>query len=308
MSAVTAERFGLIIPALNAGPYLARLGPALQAQTLQPPKFMVIDSTSTDDTVAQFRAIGAEVRVIDARTFDHGRTRQEAVERLADADIVVFLTQDAVPADPAALHNLVGAFEDPRVGAAYGRQLPAPDATPIAAHARLFNYPEASEHRSLADARRLGIKTAFCSNSFAAYRRKALLDAGGFPARTIHGEDTLAVAAMLADGWHVRYVANARVYHSHNYTIGEDFRRYFDIGVLHGSHPDLIARFGAPDGEGLRFLRSELAYLRRAVPALIPSALARTGAKYLGYRLGRHERHLPTALKRRLSMNRGYWR
>lgn len=308
MSAFTAERFGLIIPVLNAGPYLNRLGPALQTQTLQPPKFMVIDSASTDDTVARFRALGAEVRVIDKRMFDHGRTRQQAVERLVDADVVVFLTQDAVPADPDALRNLVGAFEDPRVGAAYGRQLPAPDATPIAAHARLFNYPEASEHRSLADVRRLGIKTAFCSNSFAAYRREALLDAGGFPARTIHGEDMLAVAAMLAKGWHVRYVANARVYHSHNYTIGEEFRRYFDIGVLHGSHPDLIARFGVPEGEGLRFLRSELNYLSRAAPLLIPSALARTGAKYLGYRLGRHERHLPTTLKRRVCMNRGYWR
>ena len=308
MPDITADQLGLVIPALNAGPYLDRLGPALEAQSLRPPKFLVIDSDSTDDTAARFRAIGAEVRVIDRRAFDHGGTRQTAVETLVDADIVVFLTQDAVPADPDALRNLLGAFEDPRVGAAYGRQLPAPDATPIAAHARLFNYPESSERRSQADASRLGIKTAFCSNSFAAYRRKALLEAGGFPARAILSEDMLAVAAMLAKGWDVQYVASARVYHSHNYTTVEEFRRYFDIGVLHGSHPDLIARFGTPEGEGWRFLRSELAYLARAAPLLIPSALVRTLSKYLGYGLGRHERHIPTALKRRISMNRGYWR
>lgn len=308
MPALPADRIGLIIPTLDAGPYLDRLEPALRAQSLQPARFVVIDSQSTDGTVARFQALGAEVRIIDRATFDHGRTRQEAVETLGDVDIVVFLTQDAVPAHPDALRILVDAFRDPTVGAAYGRQRPDPAATPIAAHARLFNYPATSGNRCLADTARLGIKTAFCSNSFAAYRRHTLIDVGGFPDRAIHGEDMLAVAAMLAAGWHVRYVAKAEVYHSHNYTIGEDFRRYFDIGVLHGSHPGLLARFGAPEGEGLRFLRSELSYLRRTAPRLIPSALARTGAKYLGYRLGRNERSLPTALKRRVCMNRGYWR
>jgi rhamnosyltransferase len=308
MTAVTADRVGLVIPTLNASSDLDRLAPVLEAQSLRPLKFLIIDSSSTDDTVDRCRAMGAEVHVIDRRTFDHGGTRQKAVETLVDTDIVVFLTQDAIPADPDAFRNLVRAFENPRVGAAYGRQLPAPNATPFAVHARLFNYPGSSELRSIADAKRLGIKTTFCSNSFAAYRRKALLEAGGFPARAILSEDMLAVAAMLAKGWNIQYVASAQVYHSHNYTMHEEFRRYFDIGFLHATHPDLMARFGTPTGEGWRFVRSELAYLSRAAPILIPSALARSVSKYLGYRLGKIARSLPTAFSRRVSMNQGYWR
>jgi rhamnosyltransferase len=308
MATVSGDRFGLVIPTLNAGADLDRLVPALRSQSLRPSKFLVIDSSSTDDTVARLEAIGAEVQVIDRRTFDHGGTRQRAVETLVETDIVVFLTQDAVPADPNTLQNLVGAFQNPSVGAAYGRQLPAPNATPIAAHARLFNYPRSSELRSMADANRLGIKTAFCSNSFAAYRRKALLEAGGFPAHAILSEDMLVVAAMLAKGWDIMYVASAQVYHSHNYTMDKEFRRYFDIGVLHGTHPEIIARFGTPAGEGWRFLHSELGYLSRAAPFLIPNALVRTVSKYLGYRLGRLASYLPTAFNRRISMNPGYWR
>jgi rhamnosyltransferase len=308
MAAGIAHRFGLVIPTLNAGAALDRLEPALQMQSLQPSKFLVIDSSSTDKTVAQFRAIGAEVHVIDRRTFDHGGTRQNAVELLIDTDVVVFLTQDAIPGDPDAFRNLVEAFEDPRVGAAYGRQLPTPNATPISAHARLFNYPDSSEHRSMADADRLGIKAAFCSNSFAAYRRQALLEAGGFPLHVILSEDMLAVAAMLAKGWKIQYVANAQVYHSHNYTMGDEFRRYFDIGAMHGTHPDLIARFGPPAGEGWRFLRSELVYLFRTAPIWIPNAMVRTVSKYVSYRLGKVARYLPTAFNRHASLNKGYWR
>jgi rhamnosyltransferase len=308
MVTVLSDRVGLVIPTLNAGATLDRLALAIQAQSLRPARFFVIDSGSTDNTVARFEAIGAEVHAIDRRTFDHGGTRQKAVETLVDTDVLIFLTQDAVPADPNALRNLVGAFQNPSIGAAYGRQLPAPNATPIAAHARLFNYPRTDELRSIADAERLGIRTAFCSNAFAAYRRKALLEVGGFPTRAIFGEDMLACAAMLAKGWKILYVASAQAYHSHNYTLDKEFRRYFDIGVLYATHPKLIARFGAPAGEGWNFLHSELVYLSQAAPILIPSALVRSASKYLGYRLGRLAKYLPTGVNRRVSMNDGYWR
>ena len=100
---------------------------------------------------------------------------------MPEAEIIVFLTQDALLADPEAIERLLDAFADERVGAAYGRQLPHRDATPIGAHARLFNYPPVSQVRTLHDRGRLGIKTAFISNSFAAYRRNALLGWAAFP-------------------------------------------------------------------------------------------------------------------------------
>lgn len=300
-------RIGLVIPTLNAGPCLDRLLPALQRQTLVPARFLVIDSSSRDETAARFRAAGAEVRIIAPEDFDHGATRQMAVDMMTDADFIIFLTQDAIPAHPNAFANLVAPFRDSEVGAAYGRQLPSPEAGPIGAHARLFNYPDRSHVRTMADARRIGIKTVFCSNSFAAYRRAALLAAGGFPKGTIFGEDMLAAAALLKQGWRICYAAEARVYHSHDYSLAEEFRRYFDIGVLHGTHSELLRPFNRMGGEGLRFLGSELNYLRTHALPVIPLALLHTLSKCGGYQLGRVAKFLPAAFNLRVSMNRQYW-
>ena len=302
-----APRIGLVIPTLNAGGDLDRMLPALRRQTLRPARFLVVDSNSRDDTVRRFREAGAEVTIIAPETFDHGATRQMAVEMLDDVEIVIFLTQDAIPAHPEALARLIAPFEDPDTAMTYGRQLPSPGAQPIGAHARLFNYPDQSHRRSIADAARYGIKTVFCSNSFAAYRRRALVEAGGFPQGTIFGEDMLAAAALLRQGWSLCYAAEARVLHSHDYGPIEEFRRYFDIGVLHAARSDLLAGFGRPDRDGWRFLGSELRYLRRHAAHLIAASWLRTILKYGGYRLGRSARHLPKALNRRLGLNRRYW-
>jgi rhamnosyltransferase len=298
---------GLVIPTLNAGGHVDRMLRAIGSQTLRPARFLVIDSSSRDDTAARFREAGAEIRTIAREDFDHGATRQMAVDALADMDIIIFLTQDAIPADPQAFRNLIAPFHDSRTCLTYGRQLPSPGAGPIGAHARLYNYPDRSDARRLADAARLGIKTVFCSNSFAAYRRDALQRVGGFPAVTIFGEDTQAAAKLIRDGGIVRYVADARVYHSHDYRMTEEFRRYFDIGVLHGTSPDLLESFGGAEGEGLRFVQSELRYLREHAAHLIPASLIRTALKYGGYRVGRLSAILPDALNRCLSLNRGYW-
>ena len=302
-----APRIGLVIPTLNTGGHVDLLLPALRDQTLRPARFLVIDSNSRDDTVRRFREAGAEVKVIEPESFDHGATRQMAVEILADVQIIIFLTQDAIPAHPEAFANLTAPFEDPDTGMTYGRQLPSPSARPIGAHARLFNYPDQSYRRTIADAPRYGIKTVFCSNSFAAYRRSALMETGGFPKGTIFGEDMLVAAALLQKGWSLHYNAEARVYHSHEYGLAEDFRRYFDVGVLHCTNSDLLRQFGRVDGEGVRFLGSEMNFLRAHAAYLIPAALLHTVFKYVGYRLGSVARYLPRALNQRLSMNSGHW-
>ena len=193
------------------------------------------------------------------------------------------------------------------MGAAYGRQLANGNAGLLEAHARIFNYPLASRVKTMADAPELGIKTAFMSDSFAAYRLKALDSVGGFPLNTVFGEDTYVAAKMLLQGWKVAYQADARVYHSHSYSPVGEFKRYFDIGVLHAREPWIRERFGQTEGEGLRFVRSELKFLRKRNPMLIPSAILRTALKLMGYKLGGMERRVPIFLKRRLSANRKYW-
>ncbi|MGZ5043787.1 MAG: glycosyltransferase family 2 protein [Methylobacter sp.] len=301
------SKVGLIIPTLNAGSLWESWLKAFARQTRKPDCLLVIDSSSSDGTVALARAHGFEVQVISRSEFNHGGTRQFGVNMLAEMDIIVFLTQDALLAKPDAIERLLEAFDDQQVGAAYGRQLPHRNAGPIAAHARLFNYPAESQLRSLNDRTRFGIKTAFISNSFAAYRRNALMQVSGFPVDTIMNEDTYVAGKMLVSGWKIAYCADAHVFHSHDYGFMDEFKRYFDIGVFHTHTAWLQQTFGGASGEGLRFVISEMRYLMKRTPLLIPSAVLRTGLKWLGFKLGALHQRLPPAILRRVSLHKTYW-
>lgn len=301
------NKVALIVPTLNAGPDWHRWLEAYQSQTFKPQHVLVIDSASTDDTASLSAQAGFRVHTIERSEFDHGGTRQLGADLLPEADLLIYMTQDAILARPDALERLVIAFDDPAVGVAYGRQLPHLDAGPIGAHARLFSYPDRSEVRSKQDISTRGFRAAFNSDSFACYRRDALAQMGGFPTNIIFGEDSFIAAKMLLTDWKVAYVAEAQVYHSHDYSLEQEFRRYFDIGVFHARAHWMLEAFGGAEGEGLKFLRSEIGYLAQKAPQKIPSALLRTALKYTAYRLGRLEARLPDSLKEHLAMNRRFF-
>ena len=300
-------RTTLIIPSCNGGIIFEKLLDSLAAQTVQPDELLLLDSESTDDTVRLAMEAGFAVQSIPRKTFDHGGTRQLGVE-MTGGEAIIFMTQDAVLAGPETLMRLLTAFSDAGIGAAYCRQLPRAGAGMFEAHARLLNYPEHSRIVSQDDIGRLGLRAAFLSDSFAAYRREALLEVGGFPKKIIMGEDMVVGAKLLQAGWKIAYCAEAAVYHSHPYAARQEFQRYFDTGVMHANEPWLLKRFGGASGEGLKFVQSECAYLCRQGKAhLLPAAFWRTMAKYAGYQLGRRERWLPIGWKKRWSMNKGYW-
>lgn len=269
---------------------------------------LIIDSGSPECILKIAQEAGFYVHQTCAADFNHGGTRQFAVDLNPNFDVIVFLTQDAILASPESIAKLLAVFAAEDIGAVYGRQLPRPTAEPIETHARLFNYPESSHICEFNDAARMGIKAAFMSNSFAAYRTEALAAVGGFPSNVILGEDTIVAAKMLMAGWKVAYQTDAQVYHSHDYNYLQEFRRYYDIGVMHARESWMLDAFGTPEGEGGRFVRSELSYLLKHAPWLVPSAVLRTVLKYLGYRLGRMESIFPLGLKRYLSMHKGYWK
>jgi rhamnosyltransferase len=213
----------VIIPTRDAAEQIHGLLQALKSQTV-PCEIIIVDSSSPDNTAGIARSLGAEVVVIKREAFDHGGTRTLAA-RKAKGDILICMTQDAMPSDEHAIENLLAPFRDRTVAAAYGRQLPYPGASPFGAHVRLFNYPEVSCVRSIGDKETYKIRTIFLSNSFAAYRKSALKDSGWFREGLIMGEDTCAAAQLLLAGYKIAYVAEAMVYHSHNYTLLEEFRR-----------------------------------------------------------------------------------
>ena len=281
---------------------------ALKKQSMHDLRVLLIDSGSKQsDWLNLAHDLRAQIITIDEGKFDHGGTRQMGVEYTADADIHVFLTQDAVLSNENSLARLIAVFEDPQIGCAYGRQLPHMDADFFSAHARAFNYPAQSQKRSYSDRKRYGVKTAFCSNSFAAYRYSALSEVGGFPKHTILSEDMFVTAKMLQAGWSVAYVAEATVKHSHNYTIAQEFHRYFDIGVFHHREEWICKSFGRAEGEGKRFIQDELCALMQRAPYLLPQMIVRAVVKYLGYRLGLVEKIIPVWMKKSMAMNASFF-
>jgi rhamnosyltransferase len=301
-------RVGLIIPTLNAGERWIECLRSVATQTLRPHRSIIVDSASTDSTVSLARSAGFEVISIERSQFNHGGTRQSAAEILVDCEIVVFLTQDAIPANETAFAEIVGAFADPEVAVAYGRQLPHLGAAPIEAHSRIFNYGESTQKKSARNAQQIGTKAFFCSNSFAAYRKSVLTDLGGFRRDLILGEDMEFAARAIKAGYANFYSAAATVYHSHDYTFLQTLRRYFDIGTFDAENSWMREQFGSHGSEGLRFVVSEIRYLIDRNAADVPRAISLTSAKWLGYRLGRIHRMMPTKLKRKLSMSPSFWR
>lgn len=246
------------------------------------------------------------VRHISKREFDHGGTRRMAV-RLSDADIFICMTDDALPADDMLVEQLVSALAKEKVAVAYARQLSDEQSTELEQFTRNFNYPEQSVVKSEKDLPKLGIKTYFCSNVCAAYWRKTYEELGGFIKHTIFNEDMIFAAGAVKQGYKIAYTAQAKVYHSHNYTNLQQFHRNFDLGVSQAEHPEIFAKIPS-EGEGIRMVKQAAAYLRQKHQrGKIWGLYVTSGWKYLGYQLGKHYKILPKWMIRRFTMNRNYW-
>lgn len=294
----------VIIPTYKGRGQIERLLPILK-KSPDVNEIILISSSSSDSEVAS--SLGVKIIEIKEHSFEHGNTRTLGGIS-ANGNIIVYLTQDALPVNENSIKNLIKPLLDnEEVVATYGRQLPYPDASPFAAHLRMFNYPPESSIKSLRDKETFGIKAMFMSNSFAAYKKSALEKVGWFKKGIIMGEDTYVVAKLLLADYKIAYVSDAIVYHSHNYSAFQEFKRYFDIGVFHAGEKWILEQFGRVEGEGMRYVRSELKYLWKENPLLIPSAILRTILKLIAYKLGTIEQYIPIWLKRRLSMHRRFW-
>jgi rhamnosyltransferase len=296
----------IIIPTLNAEDHIHELLASLKRQTVSS-EIIAIDSSSSDNTVKIADSCGAKTLTIKREAFDHGGTRTLAGKG-AQGDILIYLTQDAMPYNNYSIENLIKPFEDKQIGAAYGRQLPSPDTSLFGAHNRLFNYPASSCVKSYGDREKYKIRTPFLSNAFGAYRKSALEEIGGFKENLISTEDTYAGAKLLSAGYEIAYVSDAMVYHSHSYTVFEEFRRYFDIGVFHKKEKWISEEFGGAGTEGMRYIRSELAFLLNNRKChLLPEFVIRNVLKYLGFNIGKNYEKIPGDLVKKMSMNKMWW-
>lgn len=308
------KKVDVVIPTYKPGKKFSRLLKMLQRQTWPVGKIIVMNTEKSFWNEHGFEGIkNLEVHHLTKEEFDHGDTRNRGM-RFSRADIVVFMTDDAVPADERLIEELVKAFEQrgpegEAVIMAYARQLPDKDCPLAERYTRSFNYPEESCVKTRADLERMGIKTFFASNVCCAYNREKFWFQGGFIRRTIFNEDMIfAGKALLQDDYAVAYAADARVIHSHNYNCRQQFKRNFDLAVSQADHPELFGCVRS-ESEGIRLVKSTARFLiGRGKPWLVPGLVVKSGFKFLGYRAGKCYRLLPKWLILKLTMNREYWK
>ena len=303
----TMPTVDVIIPTYKPGRELKELLRRLEAQTLKPGHILIMN---TDEKYWKSELIEdsptAEVFHVTKDQFDHAGTRDMGAG-FSVADIIVFMTQDALPADEELLECLVRGFQSFDIVAVYARQLPKDDCKVVEKFTREFNYPPKSHVYSKADIAEHGVKAFFCSNVCAAYNHTYYEQAGGFKAPSIFNEDMIFGGKAIKDGKMIAYAADACVYHSHNYNCLEQFHRYFDNGVSQADHPEVFK--GVPSsGEGMKLVRATKDYLKKkGMKRKIPGLIVQSGFKFLGFRLGKMYKHMPRFLVRACSLNKTYW-
>ena len=301
----------VIIPTFRPDRKFDILLQRLLSQNVRPRRIIVVNTGEEFWDEEHVRKVTGgkipEVFHVRPEEFDHGGTRHLAIQR-SDADVFVCMTQDAVPADKDLIGNLLGMlYSEDHVAAVCARQLPMPDCGIIERYTRQFNYPVKSRMKWEKDLKTMGIKTFFCSNVCAAYRRDIYDRMGGFLRRTIFNEDMIYAGYAIRAGYGIGYCAEARVIHSHNYGAAEQIHRNFDLAVSQADHPEVFGNISS-EGEGIRLVKQTAAYLMRHGRAyLLPKLVLQSACKYTGYLLGKNYRKLPGGLVKKLTMNKNYW-
>ncbi len=304
----------IIIPTYKPDNAFLRLIDDLETQALRPSHIIIMNTEKKywDDLISGSKEDPLEkydnivLQHVTKAEFDHGETRNQGV-KLSKADFFLMMTQDAFPRDKMLISSLSKALEDPEVAAAYARQYPKSDCNLAERYSRKFNYPNEPMRKTQADLPRLGIKTYFCSNVCAMYKRDIFDELGGFTKKTIFNEDMVYAGTACQKGYAICYVPEAGVIHSHNYTCLQQFHRNFDLGVSQAEHPEIFAAVKS-ESEGKKMVRQTVSHFRRIGKTyLIPHYIVMCGFRFIGYKLGRSYKKLPRLLRIAFASNKEYF-
>lgn len=303
----------VIIPTYKPDKGFESLIEKLQKQTVKPNQIILMNTEEKyiEGFLKESRILdkyaNIEVHHVSEKEFDHGKTRDMGVQ-YSKAPYFLCMTQDAVPYDNILIESLLTVLQKENVASVYGKQLARANSHILEEFTRKFNYPEQSRMKSKADLEELGIKTYFCSNVCAAYKRDVYDKLGGFIKKTIFNEDMIYAAKVIQAGYEIGYVSQAQVIHSHHYTGKQQFHRNFDLGVSQADHPEVFQNVPS-EKEGGKLVSGTIKFLikQKRLDQLLPFVY-QCGCKYIGYRMGKAYKKLPKSMVLACSMNRNYWK
>ena len=307
------NKVDIIIPVYRPDRSLLELLSKLGEQTILPEKIIIMltkdrgDQRFFQENSLKEKYANLQIHEVEKSEFDHGKTRHQGVQ-VSTSDFFLCMTQDAIPANQYMIEKLLESFKDPQIAVAYGRQLPRKDCHVLEEYTRKFNYSRESKKKSMENLKEMGIKTFFCSNVCAMYRREIYDSLGGFIKKTIFNEDMIYAGNVIKENYAIQYQAEAKVFHSHNYTGVEQFRRNFDLGVSQEEHPEIFS-MAKSEKEGKKLVSTMISsMIKDRKIYLLPKFFYHSGCKYLGYKLGKSYKRFPLFFVKKMSMNPGYWK
>jgi len=231
----------IFIPTLNGEDDLERLLQAIFRQQLDS-KFevLIIDSSSTDgtlDIINKYMKKHKNLRlvVIEKQDFGHGKTRNKAAQ-LANGEIVVYITQDAIPSHDRWLYEFIKPFDlNKKIVGITGKQIPNPGCFPLLKYeiqsvfgnlgpdfgTTIFYKDDFVKDQGVYDA------ISFYSDVNSAARREYLR--GKFPLKDVpYAEDQLLGRDIIDAGYYKAYAPRASVFHSNDLKLSEYKNRMFD--------------------------------------------------------------------------------
>lgn len=321
---ILKSKVDVIIPVCHAGKRLCKLLEGLAGQTVLPEKVILLNVETgwKEDSCEELQSqiykyfgkhklfghklpLQLEIVPVKEKNFDEGATRNIGAKH-SDSPFLLFMKQDAVPADSQLIEELLWSMES-GAGVSWARHVTGLNANVVKTYVNLYDYPSKSYVRTQEDVKKYGVRAFRISNACAMYRRDVFEEQGGFSDKIIAGEGNLFGAGLLKCGGRIAYCAEAKVYYSENSNWMAQLRRKFDEGVAHAENPRVF-KTGSEEKDGWNYGKNVVSYLiNQKYYMEIADFVGESLYKAVGYFLGKNYKLLKKDWISKLTNNHAYW-
>lgn len=275
----------IICPIYNGKDYIESLDKSLKIQkNVQIDKISYILTESTDNSEEILKSINANYSIVKKENFSHSKTREDVAMK-STSDILVFITMDIDIKDDDWLEKLTKPLETGEADAAFSRQLTKYDN--IEKYTREKNYPDKSYIVDETSLKTMGMRAFFFSDASSCIKTKVFKELNGYDGKVLPtNEDQYIAYKMITNGYKIKYCADSVVYHSHNFTLKQVYKRYYDTGVFYKME-NYLDKYGTnKTGGGLAKYILKRAIQEKNIKVLI-RFVPDMAARFIGMKMGK---------------------
>jgi rhamnosyltransferase len=205
----------IIIRCRNEAKHIGKLLKGIMAQTIHDVEIIVVDSGSTDETLAIVAQFPVKIIHIRPQDFSFGYALNVGC-RSAKGDILLFASAHVYPLYKDWLEKIVQPFDNEGVALVYGKQQ-GNEVTKFSEHQVFAKwFPAAATNNQL---------HPFCNNANCAVRR-SVWETQPYNETLTGLEDLDWAKKAQANGWKIAYCADATIVHVHEETWKSIYNRY----------------------------------------------------------------------------------